>query len=537
MRKSLSLPACLFLSALLCPLASLSGQSQQQAKQSQEEEAEDYYRKWLDEDAVYIITEDERQVFLGLSTDDEKDAFIEQFWFRRDTDPRTAENEYKTEHYRRIQYANETFHAGMPGWKTDRGRVYIMFGPPDRKDSYPMGGWYERKYHEGGGRTSVFPFELWWYRHLEGIGDDIELEFVDTAGGNLYRLSTDSQEKDEFLRVPGLGLTHDEMFNPEFGGVKSRERVVGIRDQGFIPGLPERAKDSPFARTELLMKVSKAPPIRYTDLQETVSASISYNQLPFQVSSHFIRIDEEKLLVPVTVAFENRDINFKQQQDGSWKSRLQVYGLVRNLKRRVIHEWDDDIQAVYPEGQIQAALLLKGVYQKKIALAPGRYKLDLIIKDLDSGRIGTQTASINIPSSPSESLSASSVVLARSIEGTDQDMSQPFVLANFKIKPQIDGVFPVGGQLGFYLEIYNFAVDQSSLMPGVEIKYAIVPHGAQPDSFRTVRRGVSMFSDRLYIARLVQLTDFEKGRYQLVCNITDSLSGQSTATRTPFVIQ
>ncbi|MEE8584730.1 MAG: GWxTD domain-containing protein [Acidobacteriota bacterium] len=514
-----------------------AGQSKKQIKRLQQEEAEDYYRKWLGEDAVYIVTEEERKVFLDLSSAAEKDAFIEQFWFRRDPDPRSGVNGFKTEHYRRIHYANETFHAGMPGWKTDRGRIYIMFGPPDRKESYPAGGWYQRKYHEGGGSTSVFPFEIWEYRYIKGVGSEIELEFVDTSASNLYRLTTDAQEKDEFLRVPGMGLTHEEMFNPAFGGAKSRERVVGIRDQGFLPGIYERAKDSPFAKAELMMKISKAPSIRFTDLKESVAASVSYDQLPFQVSSHFIRIDEGKLLVSVTAAFDNRDVAFKQQEDGAWKSLLQIYGLVRNLNRRIVHEWDDDIQALYPDEELQGALLLKGVYQKKMALAPGRYKLDLIIKDLESGRIGTKATSINVPSAPSQGLSTSSVVLARSIEGTDQDISQPFVLANFKIKPQLDGVFHAGGYLGFYLEIYNFAVDQSSGLPGVEIKYAIVPRGALAESFKTVRRGISMFSDRLYIARMVHLIDLEKGRYQLVLTISDSLSGQSTTTRTPFVIR
>src|SRR6185369_4571075 len=89
------------------------------------------YKKWLDEDVRWIITDEERETFKRLSNDEERDNFIEQFWLRRDPTPDTVENEYKEEHYRRITYANEHFAAGKPGWKTDRGRIYVMFGPPD----------------------------------------------------------------------------------------------------------------------------------------------------------------------------------------------------------------------------------------------------------------------------------------------------------------------------------------------------------------------------------------------------------------------
>ena len=98
------------------------------------------YKKWLDEDVIYIITPEERQAFMQLSNDEERDNFIEAFWQRRDPTPDTPENEFKEEHYRRIEYANEHFAAGIPGWKTDRGRIYIIYGQPDEIDSHPSGG-------------------------------------------------------------------------------------------------------------------------------------------------------------------------------------------------------------------------------------------------------------------------------------------------------------------------------------------------------------------------------------------------------------
>src|SRR6266853_6338924 len=137
------------------------------------------YKKWLQEEVPYIISDEERAAFLQLQTNEEREQFIEAFWQRRDPTPDTVENEFKEEHYRRIAYANEHFAAGVQGWRTDRGRMYIVFGPPDSIDSHPSGGTYYRPQEEGGGSTSTFPFETWRYRYIEGLGNEIEIEFVD----------------------------------------------------------------------------------------------------------------------------------------------------------------------------------------------------------------------------------------------------------------------------------------------------------------------------------------------------------------------
>jgi GWxTD domain-containing protein len=159
--------------------------------------AESPYKKWLNEDVAYILTDEEWQAWNRLATDDEREQFIEQFWLRRDPTPDTAENEYKEEHYRRIAYANERYASGIPGWKSDRGHIYIVFGPPDEIESHPSG-----RYH---GTTTTYPFEKWRYRWIEGIGTDIEIEFVDKSGSGEYRFTMDPSEKiavtDQFERL------------------------------------------------------------------------------------------------------------------------------------------------------------------------------------------------------------------------------------------------------------------------------------------------------------------------------------------------
>src|SRR5207237_10498932 len=176
----------------------------------------------------------------------------------------TAENEFKEEHYRRIAYANERFASGIPGWKTDRGRIYITFGPPAEIESHPSGGSYERPYEEGGGTTSTYPFEKWRYRWIEGIGTNVEIEFVDPTMTGEYRMTMDPSEKDALLYVPNAGLTLYEQM-----GLSSKtdrfNRTDGTHLGTPMGGQPESMNE--FTRLEQFAKLQKPPVIKFKDLE------------------------------------------------------------------------------------------------------------------------------------------------------------------------------------------------------------------------------------------------------------------------------
>ena len=515
----MSLSQFLFLLCLLAPAP------------QKKDAANDYYRKWLEQDVVYIITEAERSVFQALTMDDERDHFIEQFWARRDTDPRTPDNEYREEHYRRIQYANEHYAAGIPGWKTDRGWVYIAFGKPDEIESYPAGGSYQRKPHEGGGWTSVYPFEIWRYRYLEGVGEDIELEFVNDAGGNLYRLTMDPQAKDEFLHVPGMGFTDSEMKN----GEKSFDRVQRIREDGLArnQGIEfERVKDMPFEKSQLLMKISSPPPIRFTDLKEKVTSRVIYSALPFRASYDFIRLDSQSFMVPITMSFDPGEISFLLT-DGLRHSRLQIYGLVTSVANRRVFEFDDEVVIDYPANQPMA----EHTYQRKLPLQPGRFKVELLVKDTVSDKLGSMTFGIEIPAGDPGGLATSSILLAHGLEASTPNPALPYVFGPYKLMPQVDRVFGRSDDFAFYLEAYNFQCDQMSRKPVLEIKYGFAEPGKLPASYRPITNGVILGGDRISVARIVQLTSVSPGKHDLVLSITDVLSGQSTVARAPFEVR
>src|SRR5438105_798788 len=274
-------------------------------------ELETPYKKWLSEDVGYIITDEERKAFSRLATDEERQNFIEQFWLRRDPTPDTEENEFKEEHYRRIAYANEHYASGIPGWKADRGRIYIMFGPPDENESHPSGGTYERPIEEGGGSTSTYPFEKWRYRYIEGIGSDINIEFVDPTMTGEYRMTMDPSEKDALLMVPNAGLTLYEQM-----GLSSKpdrfNRTDGTHLGTAFRGTP--ASMGEFERLEQFAKLQKPPVIKFKDLEASVNTTIKFNILPIQVRADYFPLTESSVLTNVTLQFENRDLQFQAKE-------------------------------------------------------------------------------------------------------------------------------------------------------------------------------------------------------------------------------
>src|SRR6266536_2726148 len=232
-----------------------SGQDPSEKPRNVKPELKKAYKDWLDKDVAYIITDEERKAFKKLETDDERERFIEEFWRRRDPDPDTDENEFREEYYERIAYANEHYASGIPGWKTDRGRIYITWGKPDEVESHPSGGNYNRESYEGGGSTSTYPFERWFYRYLPGVGSGIEIEFVDPTGSGEYRIARNPDEKDALIHVPGAGMTLAE----EMGLADRSQRIAnvgGIGNPNYM-----REQDSPFSRLQLIADLNRPPQI------------------------------------------------------------------------------------------------------------------------------------------------------------------------------------------------------------------------------------------------------------------------------------
>ena len=503
-----------------------------------QEEQEDYFKKWLKEDVVYIITDEERGVFNGLGTMDEKEQFIEQFWRRRDPDARTAVNEYKEEHYRRIAYANDHFFSAKAGWRTDRGRTYILWGPPDDREMRPSGGRYERLIYEGGGTTTTYPFERWIYRHIPGIGSDVELEFVDQSGTGEYRLALGMEEKDALLHSEG-GLTMAE----QLGMMDKSERPYFTPSNAhnpFIQGITGmRAKDRPFARMARYFDVQKAPDIRYKDLQKLVDSRVLYHSLPFDLSSNAIKLDDARALVAITVEVRNQDLTF-QEKSGIRQAHLRLYGRVLNVSGRMLTEFEQELAIDYEAEEFETSLTERSVYQNQIAVPAGLYKLTLILEDLHGERMGSTETRIPAPRYDEKQLAAS-LILAQSIQqlGAVPDTIRMFVLGDLKVIPSVSRTFVSDASLPVYLQVYNLQVDQALARPDPEIVYEISRKGKVVKTVSGIGgRNLAYFSpERAVFVRHLDLEGLPLGDYSLRVAVRDGISGESSVTRDRFKIQ
>ena len=458
-------------------------EKERKAKQKkQRDELATPYKKWLNEDVAYIISDEERSAFKKLNNDEERETFIENFWLRRDPSPDTEENEFKEEHYRRIAYANEHFASGIPGWKTDRGRIYITFGPPDEIEDHSSGGFYERPPEEGGGETSTFPFQQWRYRYIEGIGNNIIIEFVDPTMSGEFRMTSDPSEKDALLYVPGAGLTLMEQL-----GMSDKTARFNNTDGTHLGvpfgGQPESMNE--FNRIEQFAKLQKAPPIKFHDLESEVLSKISYNQLPMKVRIDYFPVTDASVMTTITVQFDNKDLQFKMK-DGVQKAELEILGTITNqTHRRVATPFDDPVTIPIPPSMLAAAAQNKSIYQKAIPLQPGSYRLNVTAKDVVAGNVALESKLLMVPRIDQDHLSASTLVLADYMQHVDTKSIGlgMFVLGDTKVRPRIANCdtcapsFKPDERIGIYVKLYNFEPDENTHKAVGQVEYELVKTG------------------------------------------------------------
>jgi GWxTD domain-containing protein len=513
------------------------GQSAQQEESVRREESEDYYEKWLEVDVVYIITSDEESVFKNLATDEEREQFIEQFWHRRDPDLTTPGNEYKEEHYRRIAYVNERFKSGVPGWRTDRGRVYIIHGPPVEIESHKTGQSYTRPSHEGGGQTVTYAFEIWRYNYIEGIGDDIELEFVDRSGSGEFRLAITPWEKDALLMIPGAGLTIAEEL-----GVATRRDHPYFKPYNAdrYTGMHTRMKDDPFIRYETIAKIQRPAQVKYKDLKEIVEVNVQYNNLPFKTQQDFFRLNEQQVLVPLTIEIKNRDLSFALE-NGIQVGRVAVYGMITSLRNRVVAEFEDELVVSFKQADLPSGLQGRSVYQKTLPLeAKMRYRLDLVVKDLNSDQVGVTRLGIIPPSFDPESLSTSSLILSDYLRPEDDEkrLNEMFVIGDIKVRPNLAKVFDKRDPFWIYLHVYNAALDQTNLNPALTASFRVSKNGeAVFEDVDDKGESIQFYSgQRVVLIRQLPLEGLELGKYQIEVEVSDRISDGTVAVTEDFEV-
>jgi len=503
------------------------------------------YKKWLDEDVAYIITDEERAAFKQLSNDEERDNFIEAFWQRRDPTPDTEENEFKEEHYQRIAYANEHFAAGVPGWKTDRGRIYIVFGKADEVESHPSGGSYERPMEEGGGETSTFPFEQWRYRYIEGIGQEVIIEFVDTCMCGEYHMTMDRSEKDALLMTPNAGLTMWEQMG--MSNKSQRFNGNGLERLGLGPDSTSlQAKQ--FDRLEQFAKLQQAPKVKFTDLEEAVNSKVILNPMPFDVHVDFVKVTSDTALVPITIQMKNRDITFVNK-DGVQRGTANIFARLTTLTGKIVQTFEDTVQVDVPPELLPRTAENSEVYYKAVPLRPGRYKLNVAVKDVNGDRKGVWSRSIIVPEYSDDKLSNSSLIVADQMEPvpTKAIGTGNFVIGTMKVRPRVapaDGKPAVfkrdrDAKLNFWMQVYNLGMDEKTHKPSATIEYDVTNVATNKSIVQQVESTDTMgnVGDQLTLQKSIASANLQPGIYRIQIKINDKISKQTVDPSAVFAVE
>src|SRR5438552_4549082 len=489
---------------------------------------------WLLNEVPDIITEAERLAFLELGTAEEREQFREIFWHDRNPDPESMVNPVRDEHYRRLAYADEHFTSGISGRKTDRGRIYIIWGPPNEIDSHPTGGKYDRPAEQGGGSTSTYPWELWRYRHLEGIGENIEIEFVDTTGSGEYRLTLDPCEKDALAHVPGAG--------PSLSEILGRSSKAGrfSNSNGTTCPMPlggTTARINEFDAMDRYFRVQR-PPERFKDLEEKVSSRIVHSQIHLEYRADFLRVTTNTVLVPVTVQVPNRDLSFQSKQ-GLHSAVLDVYGRITTPGGVVVQTFEDVISRDFPDSLFQSSLNLYSIYQKPVPLRSGLYRLDLVVKDTVNGDLGVFNTALRVPHFEDDKLDASSLILADQIEkvASPQTGAGKFVLNSYKVRPRLSHEFSSTEKLGIFLQFYNLKLYEILRQTSVSVAYRITK--GQQEIWRAVETAdhLRQGGEQLTIERLIPIDALLPGRYTIEVTAIDLLSNETVIRNAEFMVK
>jgi GWxTD domain-containing protein len=502
------------------------------------------YRKWLDEDVRWIITDEERSAFMQLSNDEERDQFIEAFWQRRDPTPDTEENEFKEEHYARIAYANEHFAAGIPGWKTDRGHMYIVYGKPDEIDAHPSGGTYERPMEEGGGETSTFPFETWRYRYIEGIGQEVIIEFVDSCMCGDYHMTIDRSEKDALKYTPNAGLTMYEQMG--MSTKADRFSNGGLEQLGKGP-FNQDLQSKQFDRLEQFAKLQAAPAVKFKDLEEVVTHKISVNLMPFDVRADFVKVTSDTVLVPITIQVKNRDVTF-QNKDGVERGTVNIFGRVTTLTGKIVQTFEDTVQIDVPVELLPKTAENASVYWKALPLriSQNRYRLDVVVKDVNGDRVGSWSHAIVIPDFSEDKLSSSTLIIADQMEpvATKNVGTGNFVIGTTKVRPRVapsDGkpiMFKRNQKLNFWMQVYNLSVDEMTHKPSATFEYNVTD-ASNKAVIHTVESTDTMgnVGDQVTLQKTLSAANLQPGLYKIEIKVNDKLSKQTVDPTATFAVE
>lgn len=369
-KKRLSVALIFFLGFLLFFLP-MSGQKKISVSSLPEK-----YKKWLEEEVVYIITPLEREVFLQLTTDRERDMFIEAFWKHRDSNPSTPENEFKTEHYRRISYANHFFRESpKPGWMTDRGRMYIILGEPNDIQRFS-------------GKSAIYPCEVWFYQGKTELGlpPGFHLVFFQQGGIGEYRLYSPSKDGPQALLTSYEGDPID--YQAAYEQLREIEPELANVSLSLIPGEESASIGRPSLSSDILVQRIETTPRRLVEeryaqkfLQYKDIVEVEYTANYIDCDALIKVVEGERDFPFVHMAVEPQRLSVEQIESNKFFTHLKVNVSVTTLDGKMVYQFDRSVTLNLDRDQLAAASRQPFNLHDLFPLVPGRYRLSILIKN------------------------------------------------------------------------------------------------------------------------------------------------------------
>ena len=348
-------------------------------------------------------------------------------------------------------------------------------------------------------------------------------------------MTMDPGEKDALLHVPGAGLSQMESM-----GMASKadrfSRSDGMTTPRAMGGTP--ASMNEFNRLELYAKVNRPPTVKFKDLEAVVTSRIVRDQVHFNWRTDYLKVTNDTVLVPVTIQIPNGQLSFTSKE-GIHSATMNIFGRITTLTGRVVQTFEDSVSRDFPDSLFQQSLKMQSIYQKAVPLRPGLYRLDLVIKDVQSGNVGVVNSRLAVPRYNDEKLEASSLILAEQIEHVPakQIGAGQFVLGSSKVKPRLEADFTTADKLGVYMQVYNLKPDDTTHKSSATFEFTVKKGNESIMQFKETSVEMKQTGDQVTIERLLPLATLAPGKYTLEVNATDTLSKQTISRTADFTVK
>lgn len=483
--------ACFAIMSLIFFLHRGIGQESSEPEEIKKEPLSKWSKQWLEEVVLYIITPEEKEVFKNLPNEVERGKFIENFWRIRDPNPATAENEFKAEYYKRIAMANKFLtSSATPGWRTDRGRIYILLGPPNEihQDFSPSGSF------AASSNVTNTAREVWTYMGLPGkkLPYTLDFTFVDRWGTGDYVL---------------MGEVPYDLSSMHFQ----------------------------FDYMENLAEVTKTPYENLKELQGIITTQVTYDLIPLKYSLFYWKGAERETYMPLVIKIPYANLPNKEIEGKHYFS-LTLLINISNKLGQIIHQRSKDINFNYTQAELDALSEKDFQIQTFLSLEPESYKIHLLALDNFSGKIGTLHQEISVPEFEENELAMSDIILSHKPYETERKVPTGKRDSLERIFSEVNETFSPDQELNICFEVYNLALDPERGRNDFSIEYFffqnkdlivhISPSRSSPTSQNNCR-----------VRNSFQLRNFKPGIYRLQVKVIDRISGKSADRDTGFIIQ